>query len=298
MSKRLEIKRIINQNNVSVLFDKINVRSRREIPDPVQIWEEILQHPLADPKKIFVWINTFNRTKELSLLLSDIYKNQDNYQIKIFVLDDCSNESYIPTLRKFSSKLDITYQRVNYNHGKKNYWKLCNYALQYIKSEENNYRYFIKLDDDCRLVPDFFKKNINIWETINDNKKVSLNFLLDSREGQSVWTKISPKLLNFGSISVYQTQWVDMNFFCENRMFKALGYKISKQTERRWLYSPEMSSGVGKDISVRLSGIGLNLYLTTQTLVIHTDHTSRMNPEERFKTPLTTKPITQPDYGL
>jgi hypothetical protein len=246
---------------------------------------------------ILVWINTFERVDSLRELLQDIENNKDEFDVKVFIVDDGSKSDYISLFKEFSHSLDIEYHKMAFNHGKHKYWKLCNYALQVIKTKFNQYKYYVKVDDDCRLMKDFFKRCVNIWENISDRNKICLNFRLDSREGKRVWTGVLPKRIIFNSIPLYLSQWVDMDFFCTIKMLKALNFKITEQPIDRWLRNQNNSSGVGRDISLRLFYKHLNLYLTTETLVIHNHHGSKMNPHERGINPLMTKQTKDNKYG-
>jgi len=181
------------------------------------------------------------------------------------------------------------------NHGKKQYWKLCSYVMSILQYNKN-FDYYIKLDDDGRLINNFFDKCAHIWESIKDRRKICLNFRLDDREGKPVWTGVKPLKVKFGDIAVYKSQWVDMDFCCPYRFFEALGFSLRRPKVHRWR-NPFTSSGTGRDISTRLHSLGYHLYLTTQTLVIHDGHDSKMNPHERERHPLKTKPITDPHYG-
>jgi hypothetical protein len=49
----------------------------------------------------------------------------------------------------------------------------------------------------------------------------------------------------------------------------------------RWDKNPHISSGVGQQISVRLSEKGLNMYHVINTLTTHGDHESVLLPELR-----------------
>jgi len=251
----------------------------------------------SDPKRsILVWINTYDRPSDLKNLLNDIYKNKESFTLKLMIIDDASPKSYDKMIESFSGKLNIEYHKMEKNHGKKGYWRLCNYAISEIKNNMN-YDYYIKLDDDGRLVDGFFSRCVNLWESIRDPKKICLNFRLDSREGKIVWTGVKPKLVSYSGNSLYLSQWVDMDFFVNINFFAALRFRISKQHEARFV-NPFSSSGVGRDISTRLHAAGYNLYLTTQSLVIHDEHDSKMNPGERERNPLLTKPLTDSRYGL
>lgn len=251
-----------------------------------------------EKSSILIWINTFERSRQLKNLLNDISNQINKFKIKIMVIDDCSISDYITTLKEFEGKLDIEYFKVSFNHGKRQYWKLCNYALTKIKESFSDYDYYIKLDDDCRLVNNFFIRCINIWENITDKKKICLNFRLDSREGTPVWTNVLPKRVIINNIPLYLAQWVDMDFMCTRKMFNVLHFKIDPQNDKRWENNPNMSSGVGRNISLRLYRKRYNLYLTTESLVIHDHHDSKMNPDERNNNPLVTKEFRNISYGL
>jgi hypothetical protein len=254
---------------------------------------------VTKPYSILIWINTYNRPDDLDNLLHDISKNKRNhFSISIIVIDDHSELLYSDVIKKYSGILNITYNRMVSNHGKKKYWKLCNYAINQIMSM-GVFDYYIKLDDDLRLIDDFFARCINIWNNIKDTRKICLNFRLDSREGKKVWTDTLPTIVNYNGTSVYISQWVDMDFFVTREFFRVLRYRINRIPVSRWLYNPNMSSGVGRDISRRLHQMGYNLYLTTETLVEHNESVSVMNQHERKRNPLDTKPLVHNSrYGL
>lgn len=248
-------------------------------------------------KKIGVWINTYNRPEYLDLLLTDIIRDKEEFQIVVFIFDDASEVSYADVINKHKENIQIVYERQEKNHGKFLYWELCTKAIKKICSNKFKIDYVIKMDDDGRLVDRFFYKLINVWDSINDLKKACLNFRVDSREGNCVWTKITPKLITKWRYPVYVSQWVDMDFICSRDMFCMLRFRITPQPESRWEYSSSKSSGTGEDISKRLVKKGLYLYMTTETLVMHDEHESIMNKEERKKNPLITKEPNE-EYGL
>jgi hypothetical protein len=243
----------------------------------------------ADPKNILIWINTFERPQELSVLLNDIHQSTHDFNIKILVMDDNSKVDYTESINRFSGKLNISFMKMTSNHGKKLYWRLCNTALSYIQKLESNYKYFIKIDDDFRLVDNFFQRCINVWESIQDFRKIGLNFVVDDRLEKTNWSKFKPQLTQFSKIDVYKTQWIDMNFFCTRSLFQVLEYRIREQSPLRWAKNEKASSGVGRDITSRVLTQGYNLYMSTESLAIHDHHESKMNPEERRDNPLITR---------
>ena len=289
MSKKIKsiLKKNTDRHGTNKVYDNIMKRQERL---------SSRDEPIMN-KKICVWINTYDRPDELDALLSDIVRDKEDFKIKVFIFNDCSKKDYTGVIKKYEQALDMFYTRETSNHGKKKYWKLCSKAIRKICSGDEKFDYFIKVDDDGRLVDRFIRKVINVWESIKDNKKLTLNFRVDSREGKKVWTNFKPRLMKGNKYPIYLSQWVDMDFICEKEMFARLGYRLRSQPERRWAYNPSRSSGTGEDISQRLVSSGFRLYMTTETLVIHDDHESIMNPEERKKNPLLTKKPNM-EYGL
>jgi glycosyltransferase involved in cell wall biosynthesis len=68
-----------------------------------------------------------------------------------------------------------------------------------------------------------------------------------------------------------------------------LDYKIYDIPLSRWSKNPNLSSGVGHQITDRLNKKKFFLYHTKKSMVIHGDHESKMNYTERLKTKLVTK---------
>ncbi len=249
-------------------------------------------------KDILIWINTYNRPDELSLLLQDIVDNRGKLKIDLLIMDDCSNKSYDNVILRFKPLINIKYIKQVKNHGKYQYWRLCNKAMEQIKLSISSYRYFIKLDDDLRLTNNFFDKCINIWKTINDKSKICLNFRLDTREGCRVWTRFTPIRTTFGGIDVYKSQWVDCDFFTTRRFFDSIDFSIPFIPRTRWRNNRNKSSGVGEYFSKQLSKT-FSLYLTCESLVDHCELESQMNPLEREINPLATNTFNkQSNYGL
>ena len=77
-------------------------------------------------------------------------------------------------------------------------------------------------------------------------------------------------------------------FYCKKNFFETLEFKIQPISPNRWKGNPNLSSGVGQQISTRLNKLGLGMYHTKKSLVIHGDHESKMNYHERKVTSLKT----------
>jgi hypothetical protein len=212
----------------------------------------------------------------LKLLLKDIEKYSKEYKIFITVFDDCSIPMY--DLNSFNVK----HIRFCTNNGKQNYWKLIDTTFKYIKNIES--KYYIYLPDDIRLIPDFFNKCIKKYTIIKDENKLLNILVTKQRKGQLQWTGFKP--ISFRTY--FQTQWCDMCFICERNMFKILNFTMEPISLSRWKNNSNLSSGVGRQISIRLNTLGFKMFQVKYTLVKHDDHPSIMNINEREINPLIT----------
>ena len=224
-----------------------------------------------------VIISTFNRPQMLSELLKNIESEKKNYKVLVVVFDDNSSEKYD------LSQFDLKKITMNPNMGKRKYYVLINASFSYIKNI--NSKYFIYLPDDIKLVNNFFDETKRIYESIDHPKKICLSILTDERVKRTNWTNF--KSIDFGEY--YQTQWNDLCFIAEKKFFDVLNYRLNKIPQTRWNTNPNLSSGVGQQISIRLNKNGYNMYHTKKSMVHHGSHESKMNKLERTKVSLLTK---------
>ena len=215
-----------------------------------------------------VVITTYNRPLMLNELIEQINQMRKEYRIKIIIFDDGSDQEY--NLPNYVTKIKFFP-----NMGKKKYWKIINSSFKYIKNLKS--KYFIYLPDDIKLVDDFFNVTKNIYESINDNNKICLSILTDGRVNRTNWTNF--KTIDYGSY--LKTQWNDLCFISEKKFFEELNFMIEEIPTKRWLNNPNLSSGVGNQISVKLYNKGKNMYHTKNSLVFHSTHESKMNFDER-----------------
>ena len=223
-----------------------------------------------------VIITTFNRPQMLTELLSNIESEKKDYKVLVVVFDD--NGQQKADLSGFNVKKIEMYP----NMGKKKYYMVINATFSYIKNIKS--KYYIYLPDDIKLVDNFFNETKRIYESIEDKNKICLNILTDGRVNRTNWTNF--KSLDFGEY--YQTQWNDLCFIAEKKFFNELNHKIDEIPNSRWVSNPNNSSGVGRQISVKLNNRGLKMYHTKNSMVFHGDHVSEMNKEERVNVKLIT----------
>lgn len=235
--------------------------------------------------KLHVLINTYNRPEQLNELLTSIkFAKPAGCELDISVFNDGSTEKYdMGYIRKNNG--NAKFYIFKENHGKKRYWELINYGLSQLKKD---YDYYFMLPDDDTVSSDFFTKAIEIWEAITDKNKICLSVnLLKDRLNKSCWTGVMPVLKTFDKAEVYLTQWNDLCFMSTRKFFETLDWLINPISESRWDGNPNLSSGVGEQISIRLLNKGWNMYHVSSSLVFTKYSTqSVMNLDERVKTPI------------
>lgn len=236
--------------------------------------------------RVQVIVPTYNRPKELQRLLSQINSEASGFEVSVHIYDDGSSEPVYVEWTSYPNIASLSVSR-SANHGKKRYWELVRRALSALQSTNADYFYY--LADDVQLVPNFFKRSVHLWTGIQDRHKVSLHLLLDQREGKPCWTNYQPHLVDTPRGKVYKSQWVDMLMMFNRRFLEELEYRIDPVDPRRWDKDPHLSSGVGMQISRRLHQCKASMYLVTDSLLIHEDEPSVMNPEERKRTPIVSR---------
>lgn len=214
-------------------------------------------------------ITTYNRELMLKCLLNDIFKNK-KYKIHVVIFDDGSQEKY--DLSGYSVK----YIKYIKNNGLKRVWSVITDTFKYCKNI--NAEYFVYLQDDLRLKPKFFEESVRIFNSIPDENKITLGTLMiESQRNKPKWTDFMP----IEYIDYYKTQWCELVFICKYEFFEELDFRIIEIPESRWRKNPNISCGVGEQISHRLLEKGLNMYHVTESLTIHGDHESRFLPDLR-----------------
>jgi hypothetical protein len=264
-------------NKLKIAIDKYNLKLNR-----VRSKELVKQAKPKNKYDIFIYIKTYNRAAEVINLLRDL-SMPTNLSIGVKVYDD-SSHGY-EGVQSFISKRNWEYHRFRVNNGKLKAWLVSNEILSDAKSR--NSKYFMILPDDIRLCDDFLNRSITVWNRIQDDKKAALVLARDSSRDQGsgpgpCWTGISPKLVNK---FVWETGWVDEMFISEKKYFEILEYSCNEVSPKRFR-TKNISSGVGRQASLRIVNSGHKLYCVDRSLVRFVGCESKMNKEERILNPM------------
>ena len=209
-------------------------------------------------------ITTYNREKMLKSLLDDIFKD-NKYRVLVTIFDDSSDKPYD------LSGYDVKYIRYVKNNGLKKLWRIIGDTFKYCQKIESTYHMY--LQDDLRLKDNFFDECVRLFNKIPDDKKVTLGTLMvESQRNQKKWTNILPVEYD----GYYKTQWCELVFMCKYKFFEVLDFKMNPIPLKRWKHNPNISSGVGQQISLRTLESGYNMYHVIDSLCTHGTHESQL----------------------
>jgi len=239
----------------------------------------------GDEYDVFIYIKTYNRRSHIKALIKDIVSNTGDYRIGLKVYDDGSTHDY-SVVKKHLLNNKWDYVRFAKNNGKKRAWRVSNEI--YKDAKRRNSKYFMILPDDIRLCSNFFNKAIGMWSSIPHANKAAMVLAKDSGRNTEkgpgpCWTNTAPIRI---SDDVWETAWVDEMFISEKKYFSLLNYQVNKIPSKRFLNNNNISSGVGRQVSMRMRDKKHRLYCVDKSLVRFSECKSEMNPREREANPM------------
>lgn len=232
-------------------------------------------------ENIIVFITTYNRSSELKNTLESLCSDKDFFKqnnVEIEVHDDKSDKEHavknIKTCRVFGAR----YFAISKNRGKENFWLTHRKFIQGLKSRK--FDYVFSLQDDYEYEDNFFSKAVKIFSAIkkHDNRIICLN-LQDNRIGQKYWnTKLGKanELLVVNNISAYKVGWVDCVYLANRDFFKMLDFTVKPINKNRWKRNKKKSSGVGQNMSEKITKSRLTVYQLSNPIIKHVGYQSQM----------------------
>lgn len=209
-----------------------------------------------------------DRKEMLKSIVDSIDENDHHYMVfddgSTVDLNDILNENKI----------------IQFEHrGKREYYKTWQDMFTHIKYRD-------KYDGYVFIPNDFTEIDFNrITKYLSDfnGRPFAFNLVNDGRT--KMWvnkplTKINNDLSLVG--------FTDCGFFTNYETIRMLNFQIDKINPRRF-EDPNMSSGVGQQLSNRLDKLKIPIYLPTYSICKHGDHKSSMHPNERISNPLISK---------
>jgi hypothetical protein len=202
-------------------------------------------------------------------MLQNLIKECDDNNIDYYIIDDCSDYKldFIPKDK---------YKVNEYNRNKKEYYKTFNELMDYALNSK--YDYFIFSPND------FSQYDFDRINTIIDDyntKPFIFNLINDGRT--KCWTNKNMLKINDDLNKIY---WTDCGLVT-NRITLELLKDL--HVPHHWFKRPNMSSGVGYELTKRINMHSIPTFMPTKSLAFHGDHPSMMHQTERLKNPLISK---------
>ena len=223
--------------------------------------------------KVLVAITSYNRRTSLCLLVDALlpYVNAD-----IVIFDDLSDWD-VNALN--TSKGRIRVIQPDEHRGKAGFWKTYNDLMAYCKDHKDEYEYFIILPDDVEPCPDFINVAIEAYKKCGG---ICISPLLTNRS-------LAPGISRWGRKPIerkdgyYITHYFDCCTVCRRDFFESLNWYLVPIVPST---NPYRSSGVGRQITLRLQEKGLRMCHVDRTMLRLVETDSQMNALERKRNPM------------
>ncbi len=193
------------------------------------------------------FITSYNRPRLLMRLLKELSG-------KVIVLDDGSD--YDPTPHQEHCE----YYRMKH-HGKEGFWKLWLHMLA--MAEDTEADEFLFLQDDV------YNVDLEGLQNVETPELYALNVM-----------DVGPDR-GWGPAG-----YVDCIFKTNRTTLDAIGWGFEEVDKYRWMYRPDLSSGVGQKLSEAFYRNNIPMILPKRNYASHGDADSKMHPKEREVNPL------------
>lgn len=226
------------------------------------------------PRFSFVILTpTFNRAALIETQLAHLAQEARELKENVLhvIVDDGSDpaQDYSSLMQRYRQPdyYKIDYRRLDVNHGRDGFWKVCNFL--FAKACNVQFEYAVMLADDLMLCRDFLhriRKNFQFLQK-QDNRCVCLNIF-------SRWP------VN------WDVRYEDGAFIATRRFFEAFRWQVEPIPPQRWdgdRSKKYLSTGVHQQITNRLKRSRFNIATATGISYVKTmECESALYPEAKF----------------
>lgn len=253
----------------------------------------------AQRPELLVTLTTFQRPAELARLIDALSRELPALSPRVFVcvLSDRSDglDDAFPR-RLLAERFGVRSAWVDAREhmGKQRFWRT--YQTLFALAQAAQAQRLLSLQDDVELAPDFGTQLHQAWHdtgVADPQRRVLYLFSSEDDEPDGRWIHF-PRV-EHTSMRVRRTDWFDLQGFMLDRPgLDLLRYWMVPVPAWRWRKDPSLSSGVGRQLTQRLSGRG-TVYQCHPPLIGHGGSASMMNPQARQKRSLDNQSLLQPD---
>ncbi len=200
----------------------------------------------------------------------------------VLVLNDQSDADYgaVRELARARFGADLVWLDARRRLGKPGFWRA--YQAAFCAALRLAPRHALFLQDDLEFAPDLFVQLRAHWQATAHDPRRRVLYLFSSEEDER-WGRWILFRRRDAAAGLRWTQWFDLQaFYVDRAFFELLQYAVIPMHRYRWRRRPDVSSGVGWQLTVRLQREG-HIYQAYPPLVRHGMHASQMNPAARAR---------------
>jgi hypothetical protein len=163
--------------------------------------------------------------------------------------------------------------------GKRNFWR--SYQTAFLVARHWQPERCLFLHDDVEFEPDLLARADDIWSGTGDDPLRRVLYLFSSAKDEAMGRWIEFARRDLPERRARLTNWFDLQaFILDKACLELLNYRVIPIHPNRWRRKPSCSSGVGRQLTLRLLGRA-HTYQAWPPLVSHGSEPSVANQEAR-----------------
>lgn len=225
--------------------------------------------------RIVVFFPTFERPDFCLQLLNDIERERKDYDVKVVVFNDGSSADY-SMVKDYLKNINGDLIECPKPHGIKFLWQLFNEMYGYLWNEKD-VDYFIQLQDDVRLVNNFFDRCIQSISNINAD-------IVNISTVQSHHTAYKGKYdaMLIKGIWYFVTNFYDGVAIMTPKFFEYIDWTTPENPLSIWENNPHTGSWAGEYTSKKYCDVShKNILQLKCSLIYHMGFESVINQYQR-----------------
>jgi hypothetical protein len=237
--------------------------------------------------ELLIVVTTYRRERACQELLDMLRAALDQTRLSYHVLifNDASDSDYAACRAHARSLFPsrVTWLDACARLGKPGFWRVYQTAFLAARTLAPGHALF--LQDDIEIAPDLLQRVFALWQLTESDPLRRVLYLFssvdDERTGRWIYFRRVQR-----EHGLRLTQWFDLQaFFVDRSFFELLQYRIVPIHPNRFRRTPNKSSGVGKQLTLRLR-FRASVYQTFPAYALHGAHPSEMNEQARKRRPL------------
>lgn len=241
------------------------------------------------PLELLVVINTYDRPEPCREQLQRVRRALEARGLReralLLVLRDACRQDYAHARRQ---ALDVAssclWLDARERFGKARFWQV--YQTAFLLARHYRPARALFLHDDVEFEADLLERADELWSATAADPLRRVLYLFSSRDDEAGgrWIKFPRQELPGQQCRL--TNWFDLQaFLVDQAFFELLQYRLIPIHANRWKRDPALSSGVGRQFTLRLRGRA-TVYQAWPPLVKHGSEPSVANPEARIQNDL------------